>query len=569
MRHLPVQIAAVTAGSVNTLIDTILTSRYIGPEAVAGVGFFSPMLTIIYLCFVILQGTTILCGRAVGGGKRDDVISLFSTAVALVTGYGLLLGFGCFFLRVPLSGILGASGKAAEYLQSYISGFALGIPFLCATSALMTYLPCNNELARSYCVTGFLVVSNTAADFLLARVLNMGVLGIGLATSVSYFFSMMIMVPVFLRKSKAYHFEWKQISFQNIGETVRLGFSEVMFNLGITLRTYLLNLTVMGSIGAAGIAALSVENTLLSFLGAFPQGVGIAFTLMGSIYFGEKDRDSLKILTNISLKVGLLLSGMLMVLLMAGSGLISGIFFPAGGEARRLTQQMLLCFPSVFVFNIVFSVWCRLLQIENHIKIVNVMNFMEQIFIAVTAIVGMRLIGIPAVWLSHPIADILCLLTIGIWIAHGLGRLPRSTDEWMKLPEGFAVKDEDVMEATVNSLDEVAQLSRKIDAFLGKRDASQRTRSVVGLCVEEMAGNVIRYGVRDAKSHTVEIRVVAGEELVVRVRDDCSAFDPKQRLDQFEPEDPAKNVGIRMIGKLTKKLDYHNDAGINTLMMVI
>ncbi len=84
-----------------------------------------------------------------------------------------------------------------------------------------------------------------------------------------------------------------------------------------------------------------------------------------------------------------------------------------------------------------------------------------------------------------------------------------------------------------------------------------------------MAGNVINYGRKDGKAHTVEIRVVAEEQLVVRVRDDCPAFDPKQRIDQFEPEDPAKNAGIRMIGKLTKKMEYHTDAGVNTLLMVI
>ncbi len=150
LKLLPIQIAAVTAGSVNSLIDTLLTGRYIGPEAVAGIGFFSPMLTVTFLFYVILRGTTILCGRAIGSGRRNDVISLFSTAVTAVTGYGLLLGIGCFCFRSPLAGLLGARGNTADYLQDYIAGYAPGIPFLCATTALLTYLPCNNELNKSY-----------------------------------------------------------------------------------------------------------------------------------------------------------------------------------------------------------------------------------------------------------------------------------------------------------------------------------------------------------------------------------------------------------------------------------
>ena len=150
LKLLPIQIAAVTAGSVNTLIDTLMTSRYIGPEAVAGIGFFNPMLTVTFLLYVFLRGTTILCGRAIGSGRRNDVISLFSTALVTVTGYGLLLSIGCLCFRSPLVRLLGASGNTADYLRSYIAGYAPGIPFLCATSALLTYLPCNNELKKSY-----------------------------------------------------------------------------------------------------------------------------------------------------------------------------------------------------------------------------------------------------------------------------------------------------------------------------------------------------------------------------------------------------------------------------------
>ena len=130
LKLLPIQIAAVTAGSVNSLIDTLMTSRYIGPDAVAGIGFFSPMLTVTFLLYVVLRGTTILCGRAVGAGKGKDVISLFSTAMVTVTGYGLLLGLGCFCFRDPLTRFLGAGGAAADHLRNYIAGYAPGIPFL-------------------------------------------------------------------------------------------------------------------------------------------------------------------------------------------------------------------------------------------------------------------------------------------------------------------------------------------------------------------------------------------------------------------------------------------------------
>ena len=58
---------------------------------------------------------------------------------------------------------------------------------------------------------------------------------------------------------------------------------------------------------------------------------------------------------------------------------------------------------------------------------------------------------------------------------------------------------------------------------------------------------------------------MAKESLTIRVRDDCRAFDPKKRIEQFSHDDPTKNVGIRMIAELAEEMKYQNYAGINSL----
>jgi hypothetical protein len=42
-----------------------------------------------------------------------------------------------------------------------------------------------------------------------------------------------------------------------------------------------------------------------------------------------------------------------------------------------------------------------------------------------------------------------------------------------------------------------------------------------------------------------------------------------ERLKQFTPDDITKNIGIRMIVKLTEEVFYQNNAGINTLLIRI
>ena len=70
-------------------------------------------------------------------------------------------------------------------------------------------------------------------------------------------------------------------------------------------------------------------------------------------------------------------------------------------------------------------------------------------------------------------------------------------------------------------------------------------------------------------NYSVDIRVVVKDELTIRIRDDCPSFDPKKYLEQFHPEDPTKNIGIRMIALKAKEMIYQNVAGINTLLVKV
>lgn len=84
-----------------------------------------------------------------------------------------------------------------------------------------------------------------------------------------------------------------------------------------------------------------------------------------------------------------------------------------------------------------------------------------------------------------------------------------------------------------------------------------------------MAGNIVSYGFKDNEKHHVDIRVVAKDGIILRIRDDCREFDPKKYLEQFSPEDKTKNIGIRMIAGIAKDMTYRRNAGINTLLIVI
>jgi anti-sigma regulatory factor (Ser/Thr protein kinase) len=86
-----------------------------------------------------------------------------------------------------------------------------------------------------------------------------------------------------------------------------------------------------------------------------------------------------------------------------------------------------------------------------------------------------------------------------------------------------------------------------------------------------MAGNVVDHGFRkDKKKHTVDVRVVYKDDSVLlRIKDDCIPFDPAERQKITYPDDPAKNIGIRMVYRMADDIQYQNMLGLNVLTIKI
>ena len=91
----------------------------------------------------------------------------------------------------------------------------------------------------------------------------------------------------------------------------------------------------------------------------------------------------------------------------------------------------------------------------------------------------------------------------------------------------------------------------------------------LGLVADEVTRNIITYGFADGKKHSVDVRIVSSENLIIRIRDDCKEFDPEKYIAQFHSDDPAKNVGLKILVGMAKKISYQNNAGINTLLVTV
>ena len=88
---------------------------------------------------------------------------------------------------------------------------------------------------------------------------------------------------------------------------------------------------------------------------------------------------------------------------------------------------------------------------------------------------------------------------------------------------------------------------------------------------EKMAGNIVMHGfAKDEKKHLIDIRVVhKNDDMILRIRDDCVPFDPGERNGLTESKDPFRNIGIKMVYKSARNVEYQSVLSMNVLTIRI
>ena len=180
-------------------------------------------------------------------------------------------------------------------------------------------------------------------------------------------------------------------------------------------------------------------------------------------------------------------------------------------------------------------------------------------------------IGMNSVYIANVLNGVVTTIVIVGYAVIKNKRLPRNMEELMVIPEDFGVSEEDRIDISINSMTEVMDVSRKVQDFCLEKGIDNKRSYYAGLCMEEMAGNIVDHGfTKDDKKHSIDIRVVyKDDDVILRIKDDCVSFDPAERAAIVDPDDVTRNIGIRLVYKLAKDVNYQNILGLNVLTVKI
>ena len=292
-----------------------------------------------------------------------------------------------------------------------------------------------------------------------------------------------------------------------------------------------------------------------------------------SVGVGEEDRSTVADVMRVMFKKFCLLNNLIAVAIIICAKPLAHIFYKdIFSQVYIMTVWGFRLLPLCLAGGSILQHFVCYGQMSGKNFFIQLASFFDGVFfVAGFSAILVPYIGVNGVYVANVLNSILIVVTVVVYSIAANRRFPRNMEDLMVMLDSFGVPESERLDFSVRDMKDVMELSKTAHDFCLERSVDGKRAYYASLALEEMAGNVVAHGFnKDNKKHSVEVRVVRkDQDLILRLRDDCVAFNPEDRLQADVSGDPAKNIGIKMVYRLAKSANWQSIFGMNVLTIKI
>ena len=274
-------IADLFAQTLLGFFDMLMVGR-LGPEAISSVGVGNaPLNAVTPIFFAVSIGTTALVSRAYGSRDRKEGKNALAQSLILSIPISLGITLLLFIFREKTLELVGrADDMNLVMTNQYYSTVLLGMPFLCFNVVFFAAY-------RSISKANMPMIANILFNYLFIFVFGWGVMGAGIATTISRgmitcifiyttFFTKRFWVSIPLQKLKVFD---KKMSIRILKVGIQAAIEQGIFRIGMLI----FEMMVI-SLGTMAYTAHKIALTAESF----SYNMGFGFAVAGTALVGQQ-----------------------------------------------------------------------------------------------------------------------------------------------------------------------------------------------------------------------------------------------------------------------------------------
>lgn len=405
-------IAMTVFMSFYTMVDGLFVSNLIGTDALSAINLTAPVIQFVTAVSTMLAtGGSAVIMKKMGEQRIREAREDFTFLILVNAAVGIVMCVLGYLAMGSIFGGMNLSLDVERYCVEYLSRYLLfTVPILLMNNFTL-YMIASEKASLSFICSVAGGVLNMVLDYVFIAGFHMGIGGTAVATGLGYSVTAVVGLFVFARKNSLLHFRKPVCRFKVLLNAAANGCSEMATALVTGIITMMFNWTMLHYVGEDGVAAVTIIMYVLMFASSLYTGYSYGVAPMISFYYGEKNRDKLKKLISISMKVILFIS----VLTIAASfmltrPLVSVFASPDNPVYDLAVAGNRIC--SVALFFIGFNIFASgMFTALSNGAVSAVLAFSRSfVFILITMLVLPAVLGVNGIWLATPVAEMMALV---------------------------------------------------------------------------------------------------------------------------------------------------------------
>ncbi len=414
-------IAMTVFMSFYTMVDGLFVSNLIGTDALSAINLTAPVIQLVTAISTMLAtGGSAVIMKKMGEQKTNEAREDFAFLILVNVVVGVVMcALGYLTMHSVFAGMhlsTDVEGYCVEYLSRYL---LFTVPILLMNNFTLYMIASEKATLSLVCsVTGG--VLNMVLDYVLIAGFDMGIGGAAVATGLGYSVTAVVGLFVFCRKKSLLHFQKPVVRGRVLVNAATNGCSEMATALVTGIITMMFNWTMLRYVGEDGVAAVTIIMYVLMFASSLYTGYSYGVAPMISFYYGEQNREKLRKLVAVSLKVIAVISVLTVAASFALTRPLVSVFARPDNPVYDLavTGNRICTFALFFIgFNIFAS---GLFTALSNGVVSAVLAFSRSfVFMLVTMLVLPVFLGVNGIWLATPAAELMALaLSVGMFVRY-------------------------------------------------------------------------------------------------------------------------------------------------------
>lgn len=288
-KYLTVAFGSALISSIYSVVDMAMAGQYHGPDGTAALAAVSPIWNILYSLGLLMGiGGSVLFSALRGESEQNRKKSneYFTAALIGVAGLAAVVWLAVIFFDRELLLLFGADESLLPLARAYIFPVKFVVPSFLFTQWMAAFLRNDGNPGLATGAVLFGGIFNVFGDYFFVFVLDMGIMGAGLATAIGSVFSLLIMLTHFRSKKNTLRLEKPAKLFSMLKTISVTGFSTFFIDVAMGILTVLFNRQILKYLGTDALSVYGILINISTFVQCCAYSIGQASQPMISANLG-------------------------------------------------------------------------------------------------------------------------------------------------------------------------------------------------------------------------------------------------------------------------------------------